>query len=295
METRTVFTAITGKPNAGKSTLLNRLIKSKLAITAPKPQTTRARILGIYTEDGTQYVFTDTPGFHSPRTRLGEHMVKTVRDSVSDADVTLFLAEPFGTLSESEKLLAGELRDSKIPVILVLNKCDTVSPEKAEKLLEELSEETGFVESICVSALTGKNCDRLMELISAHALSGPHLYDEDALTDMPEKQIAAELIREKLLMFLQDELPHGCAVVIESFSERANSDMIDIGAAIVCEKNSHKAMIIGKGGAMIKKIGTAARAEIEAFLDCRVNLKCFVKVREGWRDNEQFIKEFGLQ
>lgn len=294
MPERTLFAAIVGKPNVGKSTLLNKLVGAKLAIISPKPQTTRNRIMGVLTENELQYVFLDTPGFHLPKTKLGEHMIKSVRDSVADIDCAIFVTYPKNDFDELERSLLDELFKSKTPVILAVNKSDTLSnKEKGEENLNSLTKLFKFSDSVLISAATGDGTDRLMEILSSHSKEEPHMFPEDTLTDIPEKVIAGELIREKLLLNLREELPHGCAVSVESFKERENSDLIDIEAEILCEKSSHKGMIIGKGGLMLKKIGTEARLDIEDFLACRVNLKLWVKVREDWRNKESFINNLG--
>ena len=294
MSEKTLFAAIVGKPNVGKSTLLNKMVGAKIAITSPKPQTTRNRIMGVVTQNETQYVFLDTPGFHAPKTKLGEHMIKSVRDSVSDIDCALFLTYPKDSFDELERSLLDELFASKTPTILVMNKADTLSSKtKGAELLVTLSKQYAFSESLLISALTGDGTDSLMGVLNAHAKEEPHLFPEDTLTDIPEKVIVAELIREKLLFNLFDELPHGCAVSVEGFKEREGADLIDIDAEILCEKQSHKGMIIGKGGTMLKKVGSESRVEIEEFLDCRVNLQLWVKVREDWRNKESYINNLG--
>ncbi|MBR2591705.1 MAG: GTPase Era [Oscillospiraceae bacterium] len=294
MEQSTVFAAIVGEPNVGKSTLINQLVGAKIAITANRPQTTRTRILGVITKGETQYVFTDTPGFHAPKNRLDEHMVKSVRNGYGEVDVILFTVFPKNGLDETETALYEEVKASGIPVILVLNKLDTVSSNiKSQKMIESICTTKDFDDTIAVSAATGKNIDSLFELLKRYAVEGPHYYDEDTLTDVPEKVICAEIIREKLLTELRDELPHGCAVSIEAFREDESGDRVDIDAVIMCEKKSHTGLIIGKGGSMLKKITALARKDIEEFLGCRAGLKCWVKVREGWRNNENYILDFG--
>jgi len=294
MKESTVFASIVGIPNVGKSTLLNRMVGARIAIATNKPQTTRNRIMGVVTEGDTQFVFLDTPGFHKPRTKLGEHMVKSVRDTYAETDVAIFVVFPKTGLDENEIALYNELKASKIPTILVLNKADTVSSvAKSQRMIDSICEEHPFDDTVAVSATSGKNVDVLFDILKSYAVEGPHLFEADTLTDMPEKVIVSEIIREKLLTELFDELPHGCAVSIEAFKERESGDMIDISAVILCEKDSHKGMIIGKRGSMLKRIGSLARKDIEQFLDCRVNLKCWVKVKEGWRNNENYIKDFG--
>lgn len=294
MPQKSVFAALIGKPNVGKSTLLNRFIGVKIAITSPKPQTTRNRIQGVVTNGDTQYVFLDTPGFHLPKNKLDAHMLKTVRDSVADIDCALFLTYPKATFDAVEQTLLQELAAAKTPAILVINKSDTLSSkQKGQELLRQLQDAHPFCGAALVSALTGDGFDDLTALLDAQAQAGPHLFPEDTLTDLPEKVIAAELIREKLLANLYDELPHGCAVNIERFQERDDKDLIDIEAEIVCEKDSHKGMVIGKKGTMLKKIGSDSRLDIEQFLGCRVNLQLWVKVREDWRNKETYLRDFG--
>ncbi len=294
MPERTLFAAIVGKPNVGKSTLLNKLIGVKLAIISPKPQTTRNRIMGVLTKDELQLVFLDTPGFHLPKTKLGEHMIKSVRDSVSDIDCAVFVTYPKIEFDELECSLLDELFKSKTPVVLAVNKSDTLSSiEKGKEDLCALSKLYNFSGTALISAATGDGIDELLKILTAHSKEEPHMFPEDTLTDIPEKVIVGELIREKLLLNLREELPHGCAVSVESFKERESKDLIDIEAEILCEKSSHKGMIIGKGGLMLKKVGTEARLDIEDFLDCRVNLKLWVKVREDWRNRESFINNLG--
>lgn len=292
---RTVFTAIVGNPNVGKSTLMNRLIGAKISIISHKPQTTRTRIIGIITEGDLQYVFYDTPGYHIPHTKLGEYMQRFIRDAVDGIDVALLLVNPTGSFDENEKKLLEELKRSGTPVILVVNKFDTVSSEESGKLLvESLIKNESFPDVMTISALTGQGLRELKHRISKYAVAGPFMFDEDALTDTPERVIVAELLRERLLVHLSDELPHGIAVIIESFKERPGGDLIDINVSVICEKKSHKGMIIGKEGGMLKKVASEARQNIEDFLGCRVNLKCWVRVREGWRDKESLLREIGF-
>lgn len=294
MPEKSLFAAIVGKPNVGKSTLLNRMLGARLAIVSPKPQTTRNRILGVVTDGDVQLVFIDTPGFHAPQTKLGEHMVKAVRDSAADADCALFVTWPKESFDAEEQGLLGELFKAKLPVVLVVNKSDTLAqPETGPSLLAALASQRPFAGAVLLSALTGDGVAALTEKLTALAPDGPHMFPDDTLTDIPEKVIVAELIRERLLCDLSQELPHGCAVTVVAFRERSDRELIDIDAEIICEKESHKGMIIGKGGAMLKKIGSEARVSIEDFLGCRVNLQLWVKVREGWRDKENCIRDFG--
>lgn len=291
---KTLFAAIVGLPNTGKSTLINRLTDSKIAITSPRPQTTRGRIMGVATVGETQYIYLDTPGFHAPRNKLGRHMMERVRESAAEADVALFVTWPKEHFDESEHALLAELKQAGMPVILAVNKSDTMRDKaKGPQILKSLAGGYDFMGAVLISALTGDGIKELMALLESRAVPGPLLFPEDTLTDQPERVIAAELIREKLLAHLRDELPHGCAVCVERFREREDSGLVDIEANILCEQNSHKGMIIGKNGAMLKTIGSEARADIEAMLDCRVNLQLWVKVREGWRDNEHILRELG--
>lgn len=287
--------AIVGVPNVGKSTLINALIGEKIAITSPKPQTTRTRMLGVLTKGELQYVFLDTPGFHKPKTKLGEHMNKAVRESVADVDCVVFMTWAKDSFNEEEQKLLGEVKAADVPVVLCINKIDALKDrEVAKKAAESLCGQFRFDDVVYTSALNVEGCDDMLATLAKYSVEGPHFYEDDMLTETPERDIVAELIRECLLTNLRDELPHGCAVSIESFKERPSGDFIDINAEIICEKESHKGMIIGKGGAMLKKIGSEARGKIEDFLMCRVNLKLWVKVREGWRDREAYIKSFGL-
>ena len=290
---KTVFCAILGIPNVGKSTLINRLVAAKIAITTPKPQTTRTRIMGVITVENTQYVFLDTPGINLERNKLGTYMQQEIVGAVEAIDVVLFTVYPKESFNDDEKKLLDELFRKNTKVILVMNKSDIVSSRaKGNAMLEKLCQEYQFSASFMVSALTGESIEPLMKEVAKYATIENFMYEEDTLTDIPEKIIVAELIRERLIMNLSDELPYGVAVAIESFKERTDSDIIDIDATILCEKQSHKGIIIGKSGKMLKKIASEARASIEEFLDTRVNLKCFVKVKDGWRDNDQYIKDY---
>lgn len=293
--TKTAFIAIVGCPNVGKSSILNRLLGQKIAIVSDKPQTTRTKIMGVLTEGDTQLVFTDTPGFHRPRTKLGEKMVQAVSDSVSGVDACLFVFEPEGELRTAELELVEKFKKQKMPVILAINKVDTL-PDK-EVLMErilELSKIYDFEAIVPVSALRGINMDELLGELKKLAEESVFFFPEDTLTDQPERVIAAEIIREKLLRNLDREIPHGVAVSIEKMRERENSDIMDIEAVIYCEKDSHKGIIIGKNGAMLKRISTRAREDMEKFFQCHINLRCWVKVKEGWRNREGLIHNFGL-
>lgn len=295
MASKTAFIAIVGCPNAGKSTILNRLLGQKIAIVSPKPQTTRTRIMGVLTKDETQLVFTDTPGYHRPKTKLGENMVKAVDNSIGDVDACLLVTESKGEIRPAEEQLINRFKREKIPAVLAINKIDTVADktELMERILH-FSQLYDFEAIIPVSAIDGNGMDELLDELMKLAFESEHFFPDDTLTDQPEKVIAAEMIREKLLRLLDKEIPHGTAVAIESFKERDNADLIDIEATIYCEKESHKGIIIGKNGAMLKKISTRARIELEKFLGCRVNLKCWVKVKEDWRNREGLIHNFGL-
>lgn len=293
--TKTAFIAIVGCPNVGKSSILNRLLGQKIAIVSDKPQTTRTKIMGVLTEGDTQLVFTDTPGFHRPRTKLGEKMVQAVSDSVSGVDACLFVIEPEGELRPAELELIEKFKKLKMPVILAINKVDTL-PDKEVLMARilELSKAYDFEAVVPVSALRGINMDELLAEMKKLAEESVFFFPEDTLTDQPERVIAAEIIREKLLRNLDREIPHGVAVSIEKMREREDSDIMDIEAVIYCEKDSHKGIIIGKNGAMLKRISTRAREDMEKFFQCHINLRCWVKVKEGWRNRDGLIHNFGL-
>lgn len=293
--TKTAFIAIVGCPNVGKSSILNRLLGQKIAIVSDKPQTTRTKIMGVLTEGDTQLVFTDTPGFHRPRTKLGEKMVQAVSDSVSGVDACLFVVEPEGELRPAELELIEKFKKLKMPVILAINKVDTL-PDKEVLMARilELSKTYDFEAVVPVSAIRGINMDELLSEMKKLAEESVFFFPEDTLTDQPERVIAAEIIREKLLRNLDREIPHGVAVSIEKMREREDSDIMDIEAVIYCEKDSHKGIIIGKNGAMLKRISTRAREDMEKFFQCHINLRCWVKVKEGWRNREGLIHNFGL-
>ena len=293
--TKTAFIAIVGCPNVGKSSILNRLLGQKIAIVSEKPQTTRTKIMGVLTEGDTQLVFTDTPGFHRPKTKLGEKMVQAVSDSVAGVDACLFVVEPQGELRPAEIELIEKFKKLKMPVILAINKVDTL-PEKEVLMarIAELSQVYDFESIVPVSAMRGINMDALLEELSKLAEESVFFFPEDTLTAQPERVIAAEMIREKLLRNLDREIPHGVAVSIEKMREREDSDIMDGEAVIYCEKESHKGSIIGKGGAMLKRVSTRAREDMEKFFMCKINLRCWVKVKEGWRNREGLIHNFGL-
>ena len=295
MDTRTAFISIVGCPNVGKSSLLNRMLGQKVAIVSSKPQTTRTRIMGVLTQDKVQLVFTDTPGFHRPHNKLGEKMVKAVGDSITDVDACLFVVEPQGELRPAEQELLRRFQAEKLPVILAINKIDTLP--RRELLMERILQFSplyDFTAVVPVSAMKGDGVDELLGELKK--LSGPslHFFPDDTLTDQPERVLAAEIIREKLLRLLDQEIPHGIAVSVEKMRERENSDLMDVEATIFCERESHKGIIIGKKGAMLKKVSTYAREDMERFFGCRINLQCWVKVKEDWRNREGLIHNFGL-
>lgn len=289
------FVTLIGRPNVGKSTLMNRLIGQKIAITSNKPQTTRNRIQTVYTCDEGQIIFLDTPGIHKAKNKLGEYMVFVAERTLKEVDVILWLVEPSTFIGAGEQHIAEQLRSVKTPVFLVINKIDTVEKAEILKFIAAYKDIVDFAEIIPVSALKGENTDDLLQAMMKYLPTGPQYYDEDTITDQPERQIVAEMIREKALRNLSDEIPHGIAVAIDRMHERPNGGIIDIDATIVCERNSHKGIIIGKQGAMLKKIGSQARADMEALLDCKVNLKLWVKVKKDWRDSDFLIKNFGYR
>lgn len=294
-KTTSAFLSIVGKPNVGKSSIMNAMLGQKVAIVSPKPQTTRTRIMGVLTQGETQLVFIDTPGLHKPRTRLGDYMVKTVSESVSGVDACLLVVEPQGELTESELSLIRDFKKNHMPAILAINKIDLL--DNKETLLSrilQLSSLYDFDAVVPVSALTGNGVDELAEELKKHASPGPHFFDDDALTDMPEKVLAGEIIREKLLELLDKEVPHGIAVSVERMREREDgSGITDIEAVIYCEKQSHKGIVIGKQGAMLKAVGSRARADMERFFGCKINLQCWVKVKEDWRNRQGLLRSFG--
>lgn len=287
------FVTLIGRPNVGKSTLMNRLIGQKIAITSNKPQTTRNRIQTVYTDERGQIVFLDTPGIHKAKNKLGEYMVNVAERTLKEVDVVLWLVEPTTYIGAGEQHIAAQLRTIKTPVVLVINKVDTVKKEEILKFIDAYKDICDFADIVPVSALKGQNTDTVLEIIFKYLPYGPQYYDEDTVTDQPQRQIVAEIIREKALRSLNEEIPHGIAVTIEKMKERPNGKVVDIEATIICERDSHKGIIIGKGGAMLKKIGSAARFEIEKMLEMKVNLQIWVKVRKDWRDSDLFMKNFG--
>ena len=293
--TKTAFVAIVGCPNVGKSSLLNKMLGQKVAIVTQKPQTTRTRIMGVLTKGETQLVFTDTPGYHRPKNKLGEKMIKAVGEGISGMDACLFVTEPDGDIREAEVELLSKLKKEKAPVILAVNKTDTIKDKEIiMKKIIKLTEAYDFEAVVPVSALTGDNADAVIEELEKLAYESVHFFPDDTLTDQPERVIAAELIREKMLLLLDKEIPHGVAVSIEKMRERPQSNIMDVEATIYCEKESHKGIIIGKKGDMLKRISTRARIDMENFFGCKINLKCWVKVKEGWRNREGLIHNFGL-
>ena len=325
---KTGFITLIGRPNVGKSTLMNHMIGQKIAITSNKPQTTRNKIMTVYTDDECQMIFLDTPGIHDSKNKLGEYMTKVAKSTLEEVDVVLWLVEPSTFIGAGEKSIIEELKKCRKPVILVINKIDTVSKDNLDKFENAYRQEMDFDKVVKVAALKGQNIDELMDAIKKLLPFGPPFYDEETLTDQPERQIAAEIIREKALRLLQDEVPHGIAVTIETMRMREKvvetprpkkkrhqhppkkskldlsavqqpeedydpDGIMDIDATIICERDSHKGIVIGKGGAMLKKIGSAARKDIEELVGCQVNLQIWVKVRKDWRDDKTQMKSFG--
>lgn len=293
---KSAFISIVGRPNVGKSSLMNYMCGKKVSIVTDKPQTTRTRIMGVLTKGETQLVFLDTPGLHKPKTSLGEHMIKAVGEGLSDVDCCILVAYAGSAVSPAELEIIERLKKSRIKAYLVLNKIDLI--EDKEKLLGRIAEYSAlfnFEAILPISALTGDGVDILLEYMLKEAGNGPHYFSDDALTDQPERVMAAEIVREKMLLLLDKEIPHGIAVCTERFSERESGDIIDIEADIYCEKESHKRIIIGRGGGMLKRIGTLARGDMENFFGCRVNLQLWVKVKENWRNREGLIKSFGFE
>lgn len=294
MQTKSTMITIAGRPNVGKSTLTNYLVGEKIAIVSNKPQTTRNRICGVLTRDNTQFVFVDTPGYHRPRTKLGDYMVNVARESIADVDLTLLVVEPIPAVGPQEEGLIQKIQASHCPAVLVINKIDTVEKDKLLEVIAVYSKAASFDAIIPVSAKTGDGIDELLTVCEKYAQAGPFLFPEGATTDQPERQVMAEIIREKLLWCLDREIPHGTAVEITKFSERDNG-IIDLDATIYCEKASHKGIIIGKHGDMLKKISTMARADCEKFMGTKVYLTTWVKVKENWRDSDFLVKNFGYK
>ena len=283
---------IAGRPNVGKSTLTNYLVGEKIAIVSNKPQTTRNRICGIVTKDNTQFVFIDTPGYHKARTKLGDYMVNVTRDSIADVDLTILVVEPIAAIGPQEEGLIAQIKERKCPAILAINKIDTVEKENLLAVIDAYGQTGVFDAIVPISAKSGENIDDLLKVCGDYAVDGPFLFPEDLTTDQPERQVMAEIIREKLLWCLDREVPHGTAVEITKFSER-DSGIIDIDATIYCEKASHKGIIIGKHGDMLKKISSMARNDCEKFMGTKVYLTTWVKVKENWRDSDFLVRNFG--
>ncbi len=292
MATKTAMITIAGRPNVGKSTLTNYLVGEKIAIVSNKPQTTRNRICGIVTREDTQFVFVDTPGFHKPRTKLGDYMVGITKESIADVDATILVVEPIASVGAQEEALLQQLSGKKCPVILAINKIDTVEKDSLLEVIAAYSQAFAFAAIVPISAKTGDGVEELLKLCQVYAQEGPFLFPEDSTTDQPERQVMAEIIREKLLWCLEREVPHGTAVEITKFTERDNG-IIDIDATIYCERASHKGIIIGKHGDMLKKISSMARTDCERFMGTRVYLTTWVKVKENWRDSDFLVRNFG--
>ena len=292
--TKTAIISMVGRPNVGKSTLTNKLVGRKVAIVSNKPQTTRTRITGLLNKEGCQYVFLDTPGLHKPRSRLGDYMVKVVEDTVSEVDVAALIVEPIANIGAPEESLIAQIKAAGIPAILVINKIDTVKHEELLAVIAAYAAVHEFDAVVPVSARTGEGLDVLLEEFDKFALEGPQLFPEDMVSDQPEKQMVAEVVREKMLKLLDREVPHGVAVGIEQMEKRENG-VIAIHATIYCEKASHKGIIIGKGGAMLKRIGELARRDLERDFDTKVYLDLWIKVKEDWRNNQYQMRNFGYQ
>lgn len=294
MITKTAMITICGRPNVGKSTLTNALVGEKIAIVSNKPQTTRNRISAIVNRGDTQFVIIDTPGFHKPRTRLGDYMVNIVKESVADVDAVMLLVEPIANIGRQEQELIARIKETGSPAVLVINKIDTVEKSQLLEVMALYSQAHDFDAIIPMSAKNGEGIDELVSQLESYAVEGPQLFPDDMICDQPEKQICAELVREKLLLCLDKEIPHGTAVEVTRFTERDNG-IIDLDVTIYCEKASHKGIIIGKQGAMLKKIGELARGDIEAFMGTKVYLQTWVKVKENWRDNLNYVRSMGYR
>ena len=292
-KTKSGFVTLIGRPNVGKSTLMNHLIGQKIAITSNKPQTTRNRIQTVYTDERGQIVFLDTPGIHKAKNKLGEYMVNVAERTLNEVDVILWLVEPTTFIGAGERHIVEQLKRTKTPVILIINKVDTVDKKEIIKYMDTYRKVYDFAEIIPVSALRAQNLDTVLDQIFKYLPYGPMFYDEDTITDQPQRQIVAEMIREKALRCLDEEIPHGIAVAIDQMKERKGGGMFDIDATIICERDSHKGIIIGKGGSMLKRIGSEARRDIENMLEAKVNLQLWVKVKKDWRDSDFLMKNFG--
>lgn len=294
MKTKTAMITIAGRPNVGKSTLTNYLVGEKIAIVSNKPQTTRNRICGILTRENTQFVFVDTPGYHRARTKLGDYMVNVARESIADVDLTILVVEPIASIGPQEEGLLEKIKGSKCPAVLAINKIDTIEKEKLLEVIALYSQAAAFDAIIPISAKTGDGVEELLKQCEKYAVESPFLFPEDTTTDQPERQVMAEIIREKILWNLDKEIPHGTAVEVTTFSERDNG-IIDLDVTIYCEKASHKGIIIGKHGAMLKKISTMARNDCERFMGTKVYLTTWVKVKENWRDSDFLVRNFGYR
>ncbi|NBH76749.1 GTPase Era [Clostridiaceae bacterium] len=292
--TKSAMISVVGRPNVGKSTLTNRLVGTKVAIVSAKPQTTRTRITGVLNREGCQYVFLDTPGLHKPRSRLGDYMVKVVAETVSEVDAAALVVEPVADVGPAEESLIRQIKDAGMPSVLVINKIDSVPKESLLAVIARYAQAHDFNAIVPVSARTGEGTDELLAELEKFALEGPQLFPEDMVSDQPERQLAAEIIREKLLILLDREVPHGVAVGIERMEER-DDGLVSIHATIYCEKNSHKGIIIGKNGEMLKQVGQLARKDIERMLGTKVYLDLWVKVKEGWRNNQYQMRNFGYE
>ena len=290
---KTGYIALIGRPNVGKSTLMNQMIGQKIAITSNKPQTTRNKIMTVYTDDTCQMIFLDTPGIHETKNKLGEYMTKLAKNTLDEVDIVMWLVEPSTFIGAGEKAIIEDLKKCRKPVILVINKIDTVSEDNLDRFEEAYRKEMDFSAVVKVAALKRRNIDGVMNTIKEFLPVGPPFYDEDTLTDQPERQIVAEIVREKALRLMKDEVPHGIAVTVERMREREDKELMDIEATIICERDSHKGIVIGKGGSMLKKIGSTARKDIEELLQIKVNLQLWVKVRKDWRDDKTQLKSFG--
>ena len=292
--TKTAVVSVVGRPNVGKSTLTNKLVGQKVAIVSSKPQTTRTRITGLLNKNGTQYVFLDTPGLHKPRTQLGDYMCKVVTDTVSEVDAAMLVVEPIANIGPAEESLIAQIKENHMPAVLVINKIDTVKKEELLNVIATYAAAHEFEAVVPISARTGEGLDDLLGELSKYAIEGPQLFPEDMVSDQPERQLVAEIIREKMLRLLDREVPHGVAVGIERWHEREDG-LVEINAVIYCEKASHKGIIIGKQGAMLREIGKQARGDIERMLDAKVYLELWVKVKEGWRNNQYQMRNFGYE
>ena len=292
--TKTAVVSVVGRPNVGKSTLTNKLVGQKVAIVSSKPQTTRTRITGLLNKNGTQYVFLDTPGLHKPRTQLGDYMCKVVTDTVSEVDAAMLVVEPIANIGPAEESLIAQIKAHHMPAVLVINKIDTVKKEELLNVIATYAAAHEFEAVVPISARTGEGLDDLLGELSKYAIEGPQLFPEDMVSDQPERQLVAVIIREKMLRLLDREVPHGVAVGIERWHEREDG-LVEINAVIYCEKASHKGIIIGKQGAMLREIGKQARGDIERMLDAKVYLELWVKVKEGWRNNQYQMRNFGYE